>query len=139
MEPFVEIGNDWKPSTIFTKSSKLDTWLDSEYVTVYETSCRVKFRRCKTLFFLFGFHTSEFLLNSTFNLVFILITPLMLICGYLSFQMIKHIEEKEKSNKKKGKIILEWSLTLKGQPHKMVKLTQTIHRLCVWWFFRVGA
>ena len=36
----------------------------------------------------------------------------MLICGYLSFQMIKHIEEKEKSNKKKGKIILERSLTL---------------------------
>ena len=42
----------------------------------------------------------------------------MLICGYLSFQMIKHIEEKEKSNKKKGKIILERSLTHKGQPAK---------------------
>ena len=74
---------------------------------MYKTACRVKFKRCKTHFSPFGFHISEFLLNSTFNLVFILITPLMLICGYLSFQMIKHIEEKEKSNKKKGKIILE--------------------------------
>ena len=30
MELFAKIDNDWKPSTILTKSSILDVWLDSE-------------------------------------------------------------------------------------------------------------
>ena len=33
---------------------------------------------------------------------FICITPLMIICGYLAFLMIKQIEEKERAEKKKA-------------------------------------
>merc|ERR1719431_619488 len=69
-------------STTTTTTTSITTWLHDIFMQLVEHAAK---------------NPKDFLVS-----FFICLTPLMLITGYLAFLMIKQIEDKEKSAKKKA-------------------------------------